>query len=133
MMFAEAQVRQRRRFRWRRRTGAPSSAIQSGRNAQRIAGDDHVAHGVQQHDVVRPVELLGQTAETPSTRSGRCPPPAARGDVVHDDFGVGVARQVIVALIEQLLAQLGVVGELAVEGEANHLALQPCWRSNGWA
>ena len=44
-------------------------------------------------------------------------------EVVHDDFGVGVARQVVVGSGEQFVAQLGEVGELAVEGEGEPLPL----------
>ncbi len=42
-------------------------------------------------------------------------------EVVHDDFGVDVARQVVVGLGEQLIAEFGEVGELAVEGEGEPL------------
>ncbi len=45
------------------------------------------------------------------------------GQRVHDDFGVGVALQVVVALGEQLFLELFVVGELAVEGEGEPLGL----------
>ena len=38
-------------------------------------------------------------------------------EVVHDDFGVDVAGEVVVGLGEELVAQFGEVGELAVEGE----------------
>jgi len=36
---------------------------------------------------------------------------------VHQDLGVGVALQVVVALFEQLLLEFLIVGELAVERE----------------
>ena len=42
---------------------------------------------------------------------------------MHDDFGVGVALQVVVALGEQLFLELLVVGELAVEREGKPLGL----------
>ena len=45
------------------------------------------------------------------------------GQRVHDDFGVGVALQVIVALVEQLFLELLVVGKLAVECEREPLGL----------
>ena len=44
-------------------------------------------------------------------------------EVVHDDFGVVVAGQVVVVLREQLVAEFGEVGELAVEGEGEPLPL----------
>ena len=42
---------------------------------------------------------------------------------MHDDLGVGVALEVVVALGEQLFLELLVVGELAVEGEGEPLGL----------
>ena len=45
------------------------------------------------------------------------------GQRVHEDLGVGVALQVVVALGEQLVLELLVVGELAVEGEGEPLGL----------
>ena len=44
-------------------------------------------------------------------------------DLVHEDFGVGLARQVVVVVGQQLRPQLRVVGQLAVEGEAEPLVL----------
>ena len=45
------------------------------------------------------------------------------GQRMHDDFGVGVALQMVVALVEQLFLELFIVGELAVEGERKPLGL----------
>ena len=42
---------------------------------------------------------------------------------MHEDLGVGVALQVVVALVEQLVLELVVIGELAVEGEGEPLGL----------
>ena len=42
---------------------------------------------------------------------------------MHQDFGVGIALEVIIALVEQFLAKFLVVGELAVEGEGEPLGL----------
>ncbi len=42
---------------------------------------------------------------------------------MHDDLGVGVALQVIVALGEELFLQLTIIGKLAVEGEGEPLGL----------
>ena len=42
---------------------------------------------------------------------------------MHDDFGVGRPRQVVVVVRQQLVAQLGVVRQLAVEAEAEPLVL----------
>ena len=89
---------------------------------ERIAGDDHVAQGIEKHEVVRPVEPPGDIAEHLDQRR----PLVARqlaADLVHDDFGVVVARQMVVAVGQQLLAQLDVVGQLPVEAEAEPLVL----------
>jgi len=42
---------------------------------------------------------------------------------VHEDLGVGVALQVVIALLEQLALQFLVIGELSVEGEGEPLGL----------
>ncbi len=36
---------------------------------------------------------------------------------MHDDFGVDVAREVVIGLGEELIAEFGKVGQLAIEGE----------------
>ena len=42
---------------------------------------------------------------------------------MHDDFGIGVAGQVIVVVGQQVLPQFLIVGQLAVEGKAEPLVL----------
>ena len=44
-------------------------------------------------------------------------------EVVHDDFGVDVAGEVVVGLGEEFVAEFGEVGQLAVEGEGEPLPL----------
>ena len=53
-------------------------------------------------------------------------PPVARQlatDLVHDDLGIRLPRQVMVPIAQQAVAQLLVVGQLAVEREAEPLVL----------
>ena len=81
----------------------PFDRVAQRLDAQRIAGDDHVAQGVEEHEAVGPVELLGQLAEDvdqlrPAVHRKR------RADLVHEDFGVGLAGQVVVVVAQQLLA-----------------------------
>ena len=42
---------------------------------------------------------------------------------MHDDLGVGLAGEVVVVVAQQLVAELHVVGQLAVEGETEPLVL----------
>ena len=42
---------------------------------------------------------------------------------MHDDFGIGIAGQIVVVVVQQLLFQLGKVGQLAVESETEPLVL----------
>ena len=42
---------------------------------------------------------------------------------MHQHFGVGLAGEVVVVIVEQLLAEVHVVGQLPVEGEAEPLVL----------
>src|SRR5690606_23453642 len=42
-------------------------------------------------------------------------------DLVHNDFGIGLAGQVMVVVGQQLVSQLGIVGKLAVERKAKPL------------
>ena len=87
-----------------------------------VAGDHHLAQRVEQHEAVGAVEPAGHVSHHLHQRR----PAVARqlaADLVHDDFGVGVARQVVVVVGQQLVAELGVVGQLAVEAEAEPLVL----------
>ena len=101
----------------------PFSAMQRGRNPSGSRDHDQLAAGRQQDDVVRPVELLGQAAEDPPPVGHRPLALELVAQRVHEDLGVGVALQVVVALLQQLALQLLVIGELAVEGEGEPLGL----------
>ena len=118
---AKAEVQQRHALAGRGEQ-RPFDRIAQRPDAQRIAGHDHLAQRIEQHEAIRPVEPLADVAHHFDQRR----PAIARqlaADLVHDDFGVVVARQVIVAVGQQLVAQLGVVGQLAVEAEAEPLVL----------
>ena len=75
------------------------------------------------HDVVRAVEPFRNPPEHPDPVRLLVFGLELVGQRVHDDFGVGVALQVVVALVEQLFLELLVVGKLAVEGEGEPLGL----------
>ena len=101
----------------------PCSAMQSGRKPSGSRDHDEVAVRREQDDVVRAVEPLGEPAEDADPVGLLVLGLELVGQRVHDDLGVGVALQVVVALGEQLVLQLLVVGELAVEGEGEPLGL----------
>ncbi len=117
----KAQVQQRHALAGRGEQ-RPFHGIAQRLDAQRIAGHEHVAQRVEQHQAVGAVEPLADVAQHLDQRR----PAVARqlaADLVHDDFGVGVAGQVVVAVGQQALAQFLIVGQLAVEGEAEPLVL----------
>ena len=77
---------------------------------------------VEKHDAVGAVELAGEVAADVQQRR---PPLGRQGpaDLVHQHFGVRLAGEVVVVIVQQLLAEVHVVGQLAVEGEAEPLVL----------
>ena len=99
----------------------PSLGVAQRLDAERVAGDEHIALGVEQHQAVRPVEPL---ADAPHHVHQPRPPVAGQlaADLVHDDFGVVLAGQVVVGLAEQLVAQLLKIRELPVEAEREPFA-----------
>ena len=80
-----------------------------------------------------PCPVISTMLYAPSnrSRSGRNPHPVGLlvlrlelvGQRVHEDFGVGIALQVVVALGEQFVLEIVVIGELAVEREGEPLGL----------
>ena len=54
-----------------------------------------------------------------------CLPPQRdlTADFIHDDLSIRLAREMVVATFQQLFAELAIVGQLAVEGEAKPLRL----------
>ena len=91
--------------------------------AERVAHDHQLAMGRDQHDVVRTVEPLGDPPEHAHPVRLLVFGLELVGQRVHDDFGVGIALEVVVALGEQLFLELLVIGKLAVEGEREPLGL----------
>ena len=81
--------------------------------------------GREQHEVVGAVEPFRDPAEHADPVGLLVLGLELVGQRVHDDLGVGIALQVVVALGEELLLELEVVGELAVEGEGEPLRLAP--------
>ena len=69
----------------------------------RVAGHDQVADGREQDHVVGAVEPLGQPAEDARPVDLGSFALELVAQRVHEDLGVGVALQVVVALVEQFL------------------------------
>ena len=117
----EAEIQQRHALA-RRRQQRPFDRVAQRPKAPRVAGDHHLAQRVEQHQAIRAVEPLRHVLHHLAQRR----PPVARklaADLVHDDFGVGRPRQVVIVVRQQLVAQLGVVRQLPVEAEAEPLVL----------
>ena len=91
--------------------------------AERVANDDELAVSRDQDDVIGAVEPFGDPPEDSDPIGLLVLGLELVRQRVHDDFGIGVALQVVVALGEQLVLQGLVVGELAVEGEGKPLGL----------
>jgi len=101
-----------------------------GTDSQRVAGDEHATHGVEEDDAVGAVEVARQGAHQLHQRAGSVAAETI-GHQVHDDFGVGVEREVVLAAGEQAVAQVGVVGEGSVEGEAEPFPQAPVMALEG--
>jgi len=86
----------------------------------RVAQHHHVAHRIQEDQTVCTVELLSQVAED-LYQIGPFIAPQLVAEVVHDDLGISLTHEMIVGQSEQLGPQLRIIGELAVEGEAEPL------------
>ena len=119
---AEAEIGQRHAFARGTEQGAVLGDAKRAK-AKRIAHDHQLAVGRDQDDVVGPVEPFGDPAEHADPIGLLILGLQLVGQRVHDDFGVGVPLQVIVALGEQLVLEFLVVGELAVEGKRKPLRL----------
>ena len=119
MHFLEAQVQERHAFAG---GGEQRSFLRIAKRPKplRIAGDGHVAHGIEKHDVVRPVEFLAEIAEN-LHKVGTFIAAQSMAEIVENHFRVGVASQVVISQGKQVVAQLGVIRQLSVEGEAEPL------------
>ena len=91
--------------------------------AERVANDHQLAVGGDQDDVVGTVEALRNPSEDADPIGVLVLGLKLVGQRVHDDFGVGVSLQVVVALGQQLVLEGLVVGKLAVEREGKPLGL----------
>ena len=118
MDFLETKVEQRHAFAGGGEERAVLSEAQRPETG-RVAQHHHVAASVEEDKVVGAVEFRRQAPEHLDQVG---PFLAAQAqlvaEVVHDDFGVDVARQVVIGLRQQLLAEFGEVGQLSVEGES---------------
>ena len=100
----------------------PLDRITQRPKAPRVAGNHHLAQRIEQHQAIRAVEPLCHVAHDFDERR----PPVARqfaADLVHDDFSVGGARQMVIIVRQQLVAQLGIIRQLAVERETKPFVL----------
>ena len=112
----EAQVQQRHALAGRGEQ-RPFDRVAQRPDPQRIAGHHHVAQRVEQHEAVRAVEPLA-TLRITSTSGGRRSPDSSRLISCMMISVSVVAGQVVVVVGQQLVAQLGVVGQLAVEARS---------------
>ena len=97
--------------------------MHSGRKPMRVAHHHQLAVGRDQDDVVRAVEAFRDSSEHADPVGLLVFGLELVGERVHDDFGVGVALQVVVALGEQLFLELFIVGKLAIEREGKPFRL----------
>ena len=101
----------------------PLDRIAQRLDAQRIAGDDHVAQGIEKDQAVGAVELARQSAGMTST-SGGCSSAVKAWQISCMKTSVSVSRaRWLLSSASSSVAQLRVVGQLAVEGEAEPLVL----------
>jgi hypothetical protein len=103
--------------------GTLSLGDAEGAESQRIARHHHLTLGGQQDDVVGAVEFFGEPGKDAPPVGHRTLMLQLVRDRVHDDLGVGIALQMVVALFQQLLLEVLIVGELPVEGEREPLGL----------
>ncbi len=91
-------------------------------DAQRIAQHHHLAQRIEEHQVVCAIKLSRDVLEHIDqiwlAISGKFV-----ADGVHDDFGIVLASQMVIAIGQELRLQLFVICELAVEAEAEPLVL----------
>ena len=92
-------------------------------DAEGVANDDQLSVSGDQHNVVCTVEPLCDPSEDADPVGLLVLGLELVGERVHDDFGVGVPFQVIVALREQVILEGLVVRKLSIEGEGKPLGL----------
>ena len=100
----------------------PFLGIHQRFDPQRIAGHQHVALGIQEHQAVRPVKAA---ADVPHHFRQRRPEVARQlaAQLVHQDLGVALAGQVVIGVAEQSVPQFLIIRQLAVEAKTEPLVL----------
>ena len=115
----EADIQQRHAFAGRREQ-RPLDRVAQRLDSQRIPRHHHVAQRIEEYNAIRPVKLSGemttQINQLRPTLRGQCP-----ANLVHQHFGVRLAGEIVVVVVEQLLAKIHVIGQLAIECEAEPL------------
>jgi len=92
--------------------------------AQRVARDKHPSHRVEKGDIVGSVKRAGHPSHNFSqARQAVAPKPIRQ--LVHENFSVGIERENIVPFGQQLLSQVDIVGQVAVERERIPLPKSP--------
>src|SRR5262249_36556816 len=92
----------------------PILCVTQRANTHGIPEDDHISHGIQEYEVVRTIELAGE----PTEQLNHVRPLIAShfmGDVMQNDFGIVIAREVVVVVGQELFPEFGKVGKLTVE------------------
>ena len=117
----ESQIGQRHTFA-RRREEWPLFRPTQRPDPQWIAGDKHVPHGVQKNNVVGPIELLAQIPQHLHD-PGVAIPLELKADRMHQDFRVVLTGEVELSPRKNLVPELGIIGQLSIEGETEPLAL----------
>ena len=98
----------------------PLHRVAEGLDAQRIARDQHVPDGVEEHQAVRAIDPAIDVSPQVDQR-GVAIARQLVADLVHQDFGIGLAGQVIVAIGQQIAAEPLIIGQLPIEGKAEPL------------
>jgi len=115
----EPQVRQRHRL----AGSAEQSSVHSPAHRpepQRVARHEHSTHRVEEGHVIRAVKAPAHRTHH-HRQVGDLIAAEPIGQRVHDYLGVGVEREMVIASLQQPVAKLGEVGQVAVEGEAEPL------------
>lgn len=76
-----------------------------------VAQHGHVTHGIQENQVISAIKFLGEIGEyLDQIRAALLLAAELLAQVMHDDFGVVVADNVVVRFFEQGVSQFGVIG-----------------------
>ena len=119
ILVVETQLRQCHAFAGGGEHGAFDREAQRA-DTQWVAGHEHVTLGIEKHDVVGPVQPGCDSTEHVE-QVGSLVASEFLAQQVHQDLGVGLTGEMEIGMREDFLAELGVVGQLAVEGETEPL------------